>query len=736
MICSQKVLARAILWLALFVLLLSACQGIPTTTKTPTATLLAGLASRTPSPSATQKDPATPTIPMEPQPEATETPFPTKTPDPPGLSLTSIPTKILPITQDRLDQVEHLAVWGNGAAEELALAADGNLLLVGTTLGVYVYDSFDFRFYTLLRSGEPVRAIAPSPDNEMIAVLEGQDRLAVYNQAQFEKITEINLSKDQQIRDSKPILFFSPKSDTLTLLNESAEKIDILLWEAESWELQSSFSVNAGMGNFVNPEVGVLGVITNENLILHSLTLPGDVRILPLPNQDIENLPDRLSSSPQPIIPAKDGDFLLLNFGDTVAHWDITKDAVDFQLEPYPQVEEDPCESVADTCRDQDGDFSSSCKETSTSTKPPIILLAITPDDQRMLISLDSGRTELRSTYSGDLIWKVDQGYTKVLFSLEYRFLLGLRPNGMIEKLDLLDGELLRTFKQHPTRLYDLDFSPDGSLLAAGFNDEWIRFYSAQTGEMLGILEGSAQTLRFSPNGETLAAGLVDGALQVFQLNLGRSFNLGSGHQGSVTGLAFSQDGTDLLSTGLDCTISRWDTRGRYRINYLVPFEQNPFQFVDLVLDHETDIAYAAGELGILAIDGDQMEMVFSTEPGDKIEDLAVTWNGQMLAAGGSALWLFETSPSGWQIVPIDISPSSETDAFRVAFLPETTVLLAVDQENLSFYSVNQPQQAALLHQVLLPPTLGVAVDLAVSSHGDLIAIGSDNGLIHLFGIP
>jgi len=27
-------------------------------------------------------------------------------------------------------------------------------------------------------------------------------------------------------------------------------------------------------------------------------------------------------------------------------------------------------------------------------------------------------------------------------------------------------------------------------------------------------------------------------------------------------------------------------------------------------------------------------------------------------------------------------------------------------------------------------------VDLAVSSHGGLIVIGSDNGLIHLFGIP
>jgi len=292
--------------------------------------------------------------------------------------------------------------------------------------------------------------------------------------------------------------------------------------------------------------------------------LPGDFRTLPLAKNDLENLIDRLSTSPQPMIQAKEGDFLLLNLGETVASWDIVNGEIDYQLEPYPQEAEDPCESIAETCRNKEGNFSFSCAEDSTESQRPIRLLAITPDDQRMLISLNSGRTELRSTYSGELIWEIDIGYTKALFSLEYRFLLGLRPNGVIEKRDLLDGELLRVFKQHPKELFALDFSPDGNLLAAGYGDGWIRIYNTQTGEMLGILEGNAQSLQFAPDGETLAAGLVDGALRIFQLNLSQYFNLSLGHQGSVTGLAYLQDGMQLISTGLDCAISRWNISDRY----------------------------------------------------------------------------------------------------------------------------------------------------------------------------
>ena len=719
----------------LSVLLLSACQGSRPTQEPPTPTSLIERPSSTASPSPTLSltPTTTPTATTQPTPDETKTPTPTNTPLPPNLSLTPIPLGSSPITQDTLRDVKHLAVWGNGAAEEIALSEDGNLLAVGTALGTFIYDSFDFRFYTLLRSSHPVKAVAFAPDDNWIAVLEGTQQLAIYSLDSFEKTKGLDLSSQEIPEGSSQTLFFSPSSDKLILLNESSVQIDIDQWETESWEPSTSFSVNASLGSYVNPDVGILGVITEDNLILHSLTLPGDFRILPLPKADLEALPD--SQPPQPIIPAAEGDFLLLNRGKTVAYWDLIKNEIDYHLEAYPQGSDDPCQAIPDSCRNTEGGFSFTCGDEPAGIQAPVRLLAITPDDQRMLISLTTNRTELRSTYSGALIWEIDAGYTKVLFSLEFRFLLGLLPDGTIEKRDLLDGALLRTFKQHPTVFYDLDIAPEGSLLAAGFSDGWIRIFNTQTGEMLGVLEGYAQSLKFSPDGQQLAAGLVDGTLRLFDLNRGRHFDLQAGNQAPVTGIAFSPDGVILSTTSLDCTINRWNLKDRYRTAAFVPLAENPIQLLDIEQSKGYDSLFAAWEKGMISVEGERVETIFTPEPGNSIADIAVSEDGRYLAAGGSSLWLF-TNPSGWQSLPIQKSPFTNGDTFRVAFLPSTHLLVTANGQRLSFYANNDEFEPALLYQLLLPPTLGPPVDLALSASSSLIAIAAENGLIHIFGIP
>lgn len=233
-----------------------------------------------------------------------------------------------------------------------------------------------------------------------------------------------------------------------------------------------------------------------------------------------------------------------------------------------------------------------------------------------------------------------------------------------------------------------------------------------------------------------MAAGLKDGVVRIFQLNQGRSFDLGTGHQGPVTGLVFSPDGSQLITTSQDCTIRRWDIKDRYRTDTLIPLEADPIQILGLEKQVESEMLFAAGMQSILAIKGETVAPLFSQDQGNVIADIAVTRDGRYLAAGGSSLWLFVLEQAGWQSVPIQGSQPIEGKPFRVVFLPEGNHLLAVDGQTLSFFSINQNHEATLRRQLELPPSLDSPADLTVSPRGDLIAIGSENGLVHIFGIP
>jgi WD40 repeat protein len=71
---------------------------------------------------------------------------------------------------------------------------------------------------------------------------------------------------------------------------------------------------------------------------------------------------------------------------------------------------------------------------------------------------------------------------------------------------DLPSGALVRGFEVDPGALYllDLAYSPDGSLIAAGYGDGRVRVWSVSGGEQ--IYENAGNWLSFSPDGSLLAA--------------------------------------------------------------------------------------------------------------------------------------------------------------------------------------------------------------------------------------
>ncbi len=110
-----------------------------------------------------------------------------------------------------------------------------------------------------------------------------------------------------------------------------------------------------------------------------------------------------------------------------------------------------------------------------------------------------------------------------------------------------------------------LAFSPDGSRLASGFWDKVniVRIWEAASGREMARLGGhtdSIECVAFSPDGKRLASGSADDTVRVWETSSQHEVACFHGHTDVVTALAFSPDGTRVVSGSRDHSVRLWDT--------------------------------------------------------------------------------------------------------------------------------------------------------------------------------
>ncbi|KAK6343713.1 hypothetical protein TWF730_011302 [Orbilia blumenaviensis] len=116
-------------------------------------------------------------------------------------------------------------------------------------------------------------------------------------------------------------------------------------------------------------------------------------------------------------------------------------------------------------------------------------------------------------------------------------------------------------------------FSPDGKLLASGWDDCTIGLWDTVTGESLKWLQHrwSVATLAFSPDGKQLASGSVDKTIRLWDVVTGKELKqLVECHCGPILTVDFSSDGTQLASGSSDGIIRLWDTGTWKQLKHIV----------------------------------------------------------------------------------------------------------------------------------------------------------------------
>jgi WD40 repeat protein len=117
-----------------------------------------------------------------------------------------------------------------------------------------------------------------------------------------------------------------------------------------------------------------------------------------------------------------------------------------------------------------------------------------------------------------------------------------------------------RTLRGHTETVYQVAFSPDGSILATASFDNTIKLWRVSDGMELGTLSGhtgKVLSIAFSADGRSLLSGSEDKTLKLWNVPVGGPAQL-SGHTGTIHALASSPDGALLVSAGEDKTVRVW----------------------------------------------------------------------------------------------------------------------------------------------------------------------------------
>ncbi len=130
------------------------------------------------------------------------------------------------------------------------------------------------------------------------------------------------------------------------------------------------------------------------------------------------------------------------------------------------------------------------------------------------------------------------------------------------------DGTPLRRITNVAERVYALQYSPDGKLLAVGAGTPAqlgeVKLFSAATGDQVADLARTSDaifTVAFSPDGKRLATGGADRAIRIYDVATRKQQLSIEDHADWVMDLAWLPDGSKIVSASRDKTAKVFDAR-------------------------------------------------------------------------------------------------------------------------------------------------------------------------------
>lgn len=147
-----------------------------------------------------------------------------------------------------------------------------------------------------------------------------------------------------------------------------------------------------------------------------------------------------------------------------------------------------------------------------------------------------------------------DTSYTtSICFSPDDKFLVSGGEDNTVKKWSVQTGQLVSTFEGHEKSVTSVDYSSDSSMIASGSNDNIIKIWNADNGELIYTFSDHSYpvtSIDFSPDSRFLVSGSEDKTVKIWDLNSGELVKTLNKHGSNVCSVKYSSDMKFILSAG------------------------------------------------------------------------------------------------------------------------------------------------------------------------------------------
>ncbi|MBF2085635.1 caspase family protein [Thermoleptolyngbya sp. C42_A2020_037] len=184
----------------------------------------------------------------------------------------------------------------------------------------------------------------------------------------------------------------------------------------------------------------------------------------------------------------------------------------------------------------------------------------------------------LGSTVSSDNSSSAPVTIQHLALSPNNQLLLGLGNDDRVRLWRVESGEMVAALEGHQGAIATARFSPDSTRIVTAGADRTAIVWDAQTGRRQGILSHTAPltSASFSPDGLSLVTTTRDGTVRISDATTGDPRMVLSGHQGPVLDAQFSPDGRSLVTAGSDGTARLWNPHTGAEQAQLRPATESP----------------------------------------------------------------------------------------------------------------------------------------------------------------
>jgi len=499
-----------------------------------------------------------------------------------------------------ISKIGHL---GKGIINIIAYSPEKNVIAVGTSTGIYIYEDESFKELKHLETEFSVFKLKFSNDGNQLVINLADQEIKILNlTSEFNLLTP---NRQGDVNNNKSIfpLSFSPDDKLFAACYYNEASSELWLWNTETGDVKNILrNISCKEKSNFSKDYKIYATVKQKNIQLWDVTSGVLVETLEGGRAAVD-VKTKITFSP-------DNKKLATGcYGNRIEIWDMTTKSLERELWDGTYI----FNEITSISYSNDGSLIASGREDGSiqiwATKNGTLLKTIqghrydvlsvdfSKDDNAIIsIGIDDS-IRFSEVATGNLIRMLEfDDFTSPIDDIailpDQESLVAVSEE-VISIWDLRnfillsDQPILNRDQEVYSRTYDRSVvSANGNKVAIPIGHHEVILWEVGRGELfsLDVLDNSI--CAFSHDGKFLAtAGGINNVVQLWDTSSGTLLKTWKRHTDYVVGLAFSSDGSILASSSIDHTIKLWDIKNEVEIMTIIDeYNHNSAPFNDILI--------------------------------------------------------------------------------------------------------------------------------------------------------